>query len=289
MTLLRHVVGTTALWAALSPCFVATAAHAWSDDLIEGEEVAPAAGEATTDDAPPPAPEKPTPRSILARNRDASIDRGLTTGHAENVGAGKWTINDYQIIFFGVTYGFTDDFQLSLSTLLPITTDLPLAFALSPKYVVSRGESHALAIRGNVWFAADIGSGFGLGVVTAGPVFDYYFDAEGRYAFHAGASLGGAFGGDGDDFGFGEGLVLSADLGFTLGVAKNFKILFETQMFATYTRAGFNVTDIALFNYGVRFHGEGLAVDLAFLRPIGDIDVGPLLLGVPYITFSARF
>jgi hypothetical protein len=95
--------------------------------------------------------------------------------------------------------------------------------------------------------------------------------------------------GAGEVLSFAEGFLLSLDVGVTLGVARNVKIVLEAQMFGVAGARGFELTDAALFNYGVRFHGTDLAVDLAFIRPIGPIDLGPLLLGIPYLTFSARF
>ncbi len=228
------------------------------------------------------------PAYAIARDRDASVDRGVTTGHAETIGKGNWTINSYQLFLIGATYGFSDDFQLSATTLLPIIEDIPFVFALAPKYVVARGDQFALALRGDVWVGAR--SGTTLGRASVGPVFDYYFDRQGRYAFHAGLNIGGVFGGfDNSGISFAEGLLIGLDLGFTLGVAKGFKLIVEGQLFAGYSAAGFNVAEVALLNYGVRFHGRDLAVDLTFLRPIGDVDVGPLVMGVPFVAFSARF
>jgi hypothetical protein len=229
------------------------------------------------------------PASVLARKRDASVDRGVTTGHAETIGKGNWSINSYELFLIGATYGISDDFQISATTLLPIFKNLPFVFALAPKFVVNRGAQHALAIRGDVWVGVD--GDTTLGRVSVGPVLDYFFDRQGRFALHAGLNIGGVFGGiDGSGgISFAEGLLIGLDLGFTLGVAKGFKLIVEGQVFAGYSAAGFNVAEVALVNYGVRFHGESLAVDLTFLRPVGDFDVGPLVMGVPFVAFSARF
>lgn len=238
----------------------------------------------------PPLDERPA--TLIARDRDASADRGVTTGHAETIGKGNWTINSYELFLLGATYGFSDDFQISATTLLPIFEDIPFVFALAPKFVVNRGQQHALAIRGDVWIGTSTGDdGTTLGRVSVGPVFDYFFDRQGRYAFHAGLNIGGIFGGiDGSGgISFAEGLLIGLDLGFTLGVARGFKLIVEGQLFAGYSAAGFTVAEVALLNYGVRFHGADLAVDLTFLRPVGDVDPGPLVMGLPFVAFSARF
>jgi hypothetical protein len=95
--------------------------------------------------------------TLVARHRDASIDRGFTTGHAETIGKGKWAFNSYELFLAGLTYGLTDDLQLSFTTLLPITSDVPLLIGLSPKLVVHRSDRVVAAIRGNVFMGVETG------------------------------------------------------------------------------------------------------------------------------------
>jgi hypothetical protein len=241
-----------------------------------------------------PHPEQASPEatdsaSSLARRRDASIDRGFTTGHAETIGEGQWSFNSYQLFLAGLTYGFSPDAQLSVTTLLPITSDIPLVLGLSPKFVVDRGANHVVAVRANLLMGFETTSGVGGGIVSTGPYVDYYLDRRGRVAVHGGLTVGGVFGGEfGTDLGFARGLVLTFDAGFSAAVSDSVKIILEGQAFGLLSGAGFNVLDTTLFNYGVRFYGEDLAVDLAFVRPLA-VDIEPLLLGVPYVTFSARF
>jgi len=223
-----------------------------------------------------------------ARQNDASIDRGLVTTHAETIGEGKWAINAYELIFLGVTYGFTDTIQASLSTLLPIVEDIPLVLALQPKFVLMRTADTVLSLRTPLTFTSSDGeTAFTFG---AGVVLDQRLDDAGRFALHAGLLATGVAGSIvslGDDVDVAEGAVLELDVGVTLGVASMVKIIVELQGFAAISDAGFEVVDAALLNYGVRFHGGSLAGDIGFIRPIGvDSD---LILGVPYLAFSARF
>jgi hypothetical protein len=142
-------------------------------------------------------------------------------------------------------------------------------------------------MRGNVFVGHE--SGAVGGIASAGPYVDYYLDPRGRFALHGGLTVGGIFGGTvGSDFGFGQGLLLTIDAGFSAAVKRNLKFIVETQVFGVASRSGFILADTTILNYGLRFHGPDLAVDLAFLRPLG-ADTGPLVMGVPYVTFSARF
>jgi hypothetical protein len=145
------------------------------------------------------------------------------------------------------------------------------------------------AIRGNVFMGVETGSGVFGGIASAGPFVDYYLDARGRLALHGGLTVGGMFGGElGTDLGFGRGLLMTLEAGFSAAVTNNVKVLIEAQAFGVLGSNGFAFADATLVNYGVRFFGEDLAVDLAFIRPVG-VALEPLVLGVPYVTFSARF
>jgi len=228
----------------------------------------------------------------LARDRDASIDRGFLTTHAETIGDDKWAINAYELIFIGLTYGFSDDIQASFSTLLPITADIPLVLAIQPKFVLHRSPDTIVSLRTPVTLTSDLDGDDNETVVTfgAGVVVDQRLDDAGRFAVHAGLLASGALG-SGFSFTSGidvvEGAFFEIDLGVSLGLAQIVKVIVEAQAFAVVSDAGFEFVDVVLLNYGVRFHSGSLAGDLGFIRPIGvDSD---LILGVPYLAFSARF
>lgn len=255
-----------------------------------------AAPGALAEDGLPDEPRADKTPAELAQARDAAIDRGLLTSHAETIGDGKWAINAYELIFVGVTYGFTEDIQASLSTLVPITTDIPLVLALQPKFVLARTPKTVVAVRVPLTFAKDTtGNGSSFGSFGAGLLVDQYFGPRGRIGLHAGLLVTGVFGdfnfdGDGDSSGMtiGDGAGFELDLGASFGVSEAVKLILEAQVFAAAGDGGFKVADAALINYGVRIGGRGFAGDLGFIRPIG-VDTDPLLLGIPYVAISARF
>jgi|GEM_PF-1437929 len=270
---------TLALSATAAVCALSTAVHAEDEPASEPMRIA--------------VPRQEPSPAAQAQHRDASIDRGIGSGHAETIGKNNWTVNSYELFLIGVTYGFTEDFQLSLTTMLPVFESTPFILALAPKYVVSRSDSVVVALRSNIWFGTDIGRGNGLGLISVGPAVDVYFDDAGRFAFHGALSIGGVFG-DGFNsgsggFGFADGALIGLDVGFSLGLSRAFKLIIEGQFFSGYGSRGFRVAEMALVNYGVRFHNDTLAVDLAFIRPIGDFDVGGLVMGIPFVSFSSRW
>jgi len=254
---------------------------------------------ALAEEGPSP-PISELPPSEQARERDAAIDRGFLTSHAETIGKGKWAINAYELVFLGLTYGFSDDIQVSLSTLLPVVEDIPLVLALQPKFVLARTPETVVALRVPFTYVNDLSSNSNsAGTLGAGLVVDHYFGPTGRIGLHAGLLVTGVFGDftfsdgnndgadDSDRVGFANGAVFELDLGASFGVSNAVKIIVEGQIFAAAGEGGFEVADVVLINYGVRIHGSGLAGDLGFVRPIG-ID-SSLILGVPYVAISARF
>lgn len=229
----------------------------------------------------------------MARARDAAVDRGLLTSHAETIGKDQWAFNAYELFFVGITYGFTDDIQASLSTLIPVTTDIPLVLAIQPKFVLARTPDLVLSLRTPVTivssFEEDVDGT--AGTVGAGLLLDYRLDAEGRFAFHAGLLASGLFGAGFDSvdgFTFAEGAVFELDVGMTFSLSNLVTLLVEVQSFAAAGSGGFDVADGVLLNYGIRFHSGSIAGDLGFIRPIGTGDDN-FFLGVPYLAFSARF
>jgi len=246
---------------------------------------APTVRAAPPDEAPGQSP------AAGARARDAAIDRGFLTAHAETIGRDKWAINAYELVFIGVTYGFTDDIQASLSTLLPVTTDIPLVLALQPKFVLARTDTTVVALRVPLTFVTGTDGEGSIGTFGAGALVDHYLDPRGRIALHGGLLVSSAFGSPfdlSDAFDLAQGAIFELDLGASLGVSRVVKLLLEVQTFAALGTGGFEVAHAVLVNYGLRLHGDSLAGDLGFIRPIG-VDTDPLLLGIPYLALSSRF
>jgi hypothetical protein len=273
---------------ALASCPTAALAEAPTPEAPAGALAGPAA---EVPEAPAASPvQRPDSPNALARARDAAIDRGLLSTHAETIGKGQWAINAYELFFVGATYGFTDTIQASISTLMPIVTDMPFVVAAQPKFVVQRTENTVVAIRAPLFWLSDSDLSGGAGAFGAGVVMDHRFDPEGRYTLHGGLLVSGALLASSslsDDIEVGDGAIISLDLGTSLAFTEGFSMLIEGQAFAAITNEGFDLVDAGLLSYGVRFHSGKIAGDIGFVRPLG-VDAGDFLLGLPYLAFSAR-
>jgi hypothetical protein len=226
----------------------------------------------------------------LAKQRDASIDRGFIMSHAETLNEGELTLNSYELFLAGMSYGVTDNLELTLTTLLPIIKDMPIVLAPQVKWVFLRGDQQVMSAKLNVTFATmtngDSGSG---GTISGGLSHDFYFDREGRYAMFSGLDIGGVFGNVDEEWKMGKGLIMAANLGFSAQVADFMKVMVEGVVPAIYADNQFEVSDVVNFTYGMRFFGEDLAVDLGFIRPLGgEMADSGLLMGLPYVAFTAR-
>jgi hypothetical protein len=228
----------------------------------------------------------------LAKQRDASIDRGFIISHAETLNEGELTLNSYELFLAGMSYGITDDVELTLTTLLPILQEMPIVLAPQLKWVFLRGDQQVMSAKLNVMFATTTsGDDFSGGTVSGGISHDFYFDKEGRYAMFSGLDIGGVFGNVDSDWQMAKGLIMAANLGFSAQVADFMKIMVEGVVPAAYGTENkqFEVSDIVNLTYGMRFFGEDLAVDLGFIRPLGgEMADSGLLMGLPYVAFTAR-
>ncbi len=237
-----------------------------------------------------PAVDAPVSAGHLARRRDASADRGFISSRAETVFEGEATVNSYELFFLGVTYGITDDIQVSGTTFLPITTDIPLLGLFQGKFVLHRGERVTVSARANLNVIAPQEVDDFVGTFGGGLMVDYYLDDSGRFALHGGFGANAVFGSLGDSaIELANGAAISLELGASAALGNSVKLIFDALIPAASTDQGFEVATFGLVTYGVRFFGESLAADLGFLRPVGDIDLDGFVLGIPYVAFSARF
>lgn len=282
------VTSTRAFTGALPLALLGLAPPARAQDPQSPVEQGPPA---TTSEAPSVGP---TGLDPVARHRkeDASVDRGFFNSHAETLRAGDVAVNSYELLFLGVSGGLTDDLQLSLTTLLPVVSEMPIMLLFQGKYAFYRDEMTTVAVRGNFSYLASNDDEIDDASVTlfGGAVaVDRFLDDGGRFAVHGALQLQGAIGSFDGDVDVADGVVIGLETGLTGRVSKRFKILVDVLLPAAYSDGDFEVADAALFSYGVRFHGEDLAADLGFIRPLGDVDTGDLVLGLPWVAFTARF
>lgn len=244
------------------------------------------------------APAAPTveDESPVARNRkeDASVDRGFFNSHAETLRQGDIAVNSYELLLLGVSGGVTDKLELSLTTLLPIVSEMPTMLLLQGKYAFLRDEKTTVSVRGNFSYFknnADCDGECDASLMLFGGAVavDRFLDDAGRFALHGALQVQGAVGSYEGDVSMADGALIAIEGGATARVTRRFKLLVDLLLPAAYSNGDFEVADAALFTYGMRFHGEELAADLGFIRPIGDVDTGSLVMGFPWVAFTARF
>jgi hypothetical protein len=83
----------------------------------------------------------------------------------------------------------------------------------------------------------------------------------------------------------GEGTLFAGGVGLTTRLSKHVGFIFEFDSGGIYDNK-FEMAKGGLINYGVRFSGSNIGVDLAMLKPtFGDDD---LVMGLPWISFTYR-
>lgn len=237
------------------------------------------------------APDAESPFDVSGE-RDPAIDHGLLSDHAETIGAGQWRLGIADLLVFRVSYGVTDDLQLSVTTSAPIPP-LPITGLLTARYVAARDDAYVLAVRAmaGAMTTSWRDLGYGMGAFGAGPLLDVYFDDAQRFALHSGILIGDDFHvgfDDGDGPSLGSGMLILFEAGLSFAVSDQVKLLVETQWITDFKfRTGFDRVNLGMVNYGVRLHTPGFAFDLGMMRPIGDLNLSGWVLGYPFIAFTA--
>ena len=225
-----------------------------------------------------------TARGANRKRDDVSAGRNIATASAETVEGGTVTVSNYELVFMGLTYGVTDNLQLSTTTLLPIFQGMPLTLLATAKYRAVATKHFILSVQSGAFVAPGLSS-LGVGVHA-----DFIFDRKGTIVVSAGAQ--GALLREGDRGMGSRGArfesVLLLNAAFSAVLARHAKILLEVLLPASGMLAGQTqfYAEGTMLNYGVRFFGSGIAVDLTFLRPIS---VEEFPLGIPFVAASARF
>jgi hypothetical protein len=215
---------------------------------------------------------------------DPNIDRAWLSPTAATQPGGTWSFNDWELVLVGLTYGITDNVQLSVALLPPFVQDQPFVGYASLKV--------GLLSAGRVRLAGSVTMGVGHidsethGAGVAGGELSFCTDGPCSSILSAFVLAGFAIGDSQDAVPVYYGasliqrlsdhvkLVLELDSGGWLGGVDN---------------SGF--ANAALLDYGVRFFTHAIAVDVGLVRPFlfyKDND-NPFLLGYPMVTFSYRW
>jgi hypothetical protein len=260
---------------------------------------------ASAQEAPPPpiAPMAPPAAGVvapaaepadIARLEDPNIDRVFLLPSADTQPKGTFAFNDYELFMIGLTYGVTDNFQLSATTLAPIVKDMPTFLSASAKLrVVGEGRVH-LALQGTLTYVNDGDDGDSEESVfggSLGALATFCLDEPCRSALHASVTGMAPIAENNSS----ENFLLVYSAGATVKVAKHVKLLGEvTSAGINDEDSGFDQAEGALVSYGVRFFSGSIAGDVGFVKPLYSDDEGDgdddddFLLGVPFINFTFR-
>jgi hypothetical protein len=241
----------------------------------------PTAGSATAAAAPAPA----------AVGADPNIDRGFLLPTAMTQPAGSLTYNNYELLLHGLTYGITDDVQLSATALSPITRDMPFFATAAVKGRLPVGERLHLALQGSASYGHIFDDG-NLGMLGAGALASFCLRTDCSSLFTAAATYQLAIRpADGDDSG-GTAHLLVYGASVVHRVGRHVKLLGEVAS-ATVRDASqdFDNAPGVLLSYGLRFHGDSLAADVGFMKPLSTEDElnDAFLLGLPFVSLSYRW
>ena len=237
----------------------------------------------------PPTPASTGDKGIID---DANAGRSWLSPTALTEPAGTWSFSDFELLMISLGYSVSDQLSLSATTLMPITSDFPFWLLVNGKYqIVKSGHLRVVA----------------QGAISYVSVKDSSIDSMGNStstrASVSGAVVGGAATYCIDDechstltgyvgAGFAHEkqsavpVLFSGALAFA--VNQHVKILLEGD--SGYI-AGGGIDQAAngfLAWYGVRFTSKIIGVDLGFTRPICDGCDSPLVMGVPFVSFTYR-
>lgn len=216
-------------------------------------------------------------------NQDANADHNILTPTAETINQGDLTFNSYELFFAGMSYGVTDDLQLTFTTLLPIVNSIPFVGLFTAKYKLMDNGNTAFAILPGLLYTKYEGASAGSFNLTA--VFSMSLNQDNLLSFSSTMNIPFLENKTLD------GMLFTFTAAINSRISKYVKLVAELSLAGAYANGEFHLgTEAMLFNYGIRFFNKDLAAMLSFLRPIitGDGE-NPIILGYPYVTFTAKF
>lgn len=228
--------------------------------------------------AQPPSMTEVTRAAPAEQARDSHLGGGILLPTAETQPAGTTIVGNYELAVMGVSYSPTDDLQLSLTALAPITTDIPLIALPSVKLRLLGRERFHVAVIGSASYVRD--QGVGAAAVAGGVVGSLCLDDDCNSLLSASVGLAHLFVEDEENP---DGMDLTVGgVSWVQRVAPRVKLLVEVG------RATLDPESLGYAGYGIRLYSERLAADLTFLVD-AEGDAAELFpLGVPFAALSWR-
>jgi hypothetical protein len=207
---------------------------------------------------------------------------------AETHPKGTFFFSDYELLLLQAGYAITDEFQLQLTGIPPIIKDQPYYFDIGAKLNIVRNESFRAAINGG-FDIVTLGSGTNAGPYYGGRLGGilqvcFVTTCRSSVSFDVGTIL---------TSGANEVLPVYGSAGFIINLGKIVSLLAEPALLGAVGTGATNVNGGAYIaiDYGIRFSGDNLGVDVTFLEPVaattGSFD-NPFILGYPFVALTYR-
>lgn len=242
--------------------------------------------------APMPVAPAPVPPPAVVAEPVSTVDKGViedaNSGRAWwaptalTPPAGTWSFSDHELLMVSGAYAVTDQLSISLTTLLPVVEDMPLFGILNGKMQIVKSGSIRGAIQASVTHMRDSSDGVDASftVANVGGALTLCIDADCHS--HVSGFIGAGFA-DSDQ----TAVPFLVAGSFVYRVGRLVKIVLEAD--SAFIAGEINETANGFLGwYGVRFTSKNIGVDLGFVRPFGDDLESPLVMGVPWVSFTYR-
>ncbi len=216
--------------------------------------------------------------------RDANIGRAWLSPTAMTPPKGTWTFADYELFFLGGSYAFTDKFQISANTMVPIDPDQPIILLSTAKLQIAKVDRLRVALHGSLNYlgeSTDSDDDVNFTSGTIGGVVSLCLDRDCDSLLNG--YLAAGFGSESD------GSVVPFILSGSLVKKMSRRVKFVAEIDSVVVLGEVDDMDnVYLGWYGLRFTSKNIGVDVGFARPFGDVDWDIFPLGFPVLTFTYR-
>jgi len=223
--------------------------------------------------APPP-PYVPAPLAFELRDHrytDAHVDRVIIAPTAETHPEGTLYFSSYEVILLQAGYAVTDHTQVTLTTAPPLANEQILPLDLTLKTVVARAPEYRVAALASVSGIAGIDQGTVV-VGRLGGVVQLCLERTCRSSVSVATNVLLA----------GEAIITSA-VGLVVRATDHVSLLLELDSLVPVGRDVATYGGVAI-GPGVRFSGEHLGLDLAYIHPLDALENQ----GLPFLAVTYR-
>jgi len=225
----------------------------------------------------------PPPTTVSADSSQSSADLGIVNDVNAERGwlfptaltqpKGTWTVSNYEILGFGLTYGVTDAIQFSVNTIIVPDEDTTPNW-ITAKAQILRSGRFRLAVHGATIFAKHNDS---VGLLGLAGTMCIDTNCDSNVSGYAGR----VFASEIDDD---EKLVVMG-ITYTQKLSKGVKAVVELDEFRE--QRSYSSDEMSLLWYGLRFTNKKVGLDIGLMKPLGEAD-DEFPIGLPWINFTFR-